>query len=132
VLVLLLEILQQDNAAHIVRDPQSSTTAYACFEAGGLREGLLESVSVPCYVMIRSGDRLKVAVVNPDLNQEEDPVKGHFNGLSKEAPVTLRLKGRWEADGDTKVAIDGNTTCLTVPCKEGLTVVTELVRMAGE
>ena len=123
-----LEILQQDNAAHIVRDPQHNTTAYACFEAGGLREGLLESVSVPCYVMIRSGDRLKVAVANPDLNQEEDPVKGHFNGPSKEAPVTLRLKGLWKIKGSAPAWTEegGGSTLLTVKCTDGASMEVEL------
>ncbi len=123
-----LEIRRQDNAAHIVEDPESQTTAYACFEAGLLETGLLELVSVPCYVMLQQGDSLVVSVANPDLNQEEDPVKGHYNGDSKEAPVTLKLAGRWKVKGPAEAWTEdaGDSTLLTVKCIDGKSMEVEL------
>ncbi len=123
-----LGILRQDNAAHVVEDPESATTAYACFEAGALNIGLLESVSVPCYVMIQRGDTLTISVANPDLNQEEDPVKGHYLGDSKEAPVTLKLDGQWKIKGAAEAWTEasGDSTLLTLKCKDGLPVKVDL------
>jgi chondroitin-sulfate-ABC endolyase/exolyase len=116
-----LEIVQQNNAVHIVKDSESQTMAYACFDAGEVREGLLETVSVPCYVMVQEGKTLTVAVANPDLNQHEDPVKGHFKGDSNEAPVTLVLAGHWKVKGvaEAWAETDGESTLLTVKCIDG-------------
>jgi chondroitin-sulfate-ABC endolyase/exolyase len=123
-----LGILRQDNRAHIVEEAGSGTTAYACFESGSIGAGLLESVSVPCHVMLRQGDTLGVSVANPDLNQEEDPVKGHYNGDSKEAPVTLKLAGRWKIKGTAAAwtEADGDSTLLTVKCIDGKSMEIEL------
>ncbi len=126
-----LGILRQDHIAHIVEDAESKTIAYACFEAGSLEEGWLESVSVPCYVMIQEGaDSLNLAVANPDLNQEYDEVKGNYHGDSREARVTLKLAGAWKVKGvaEAWTVADGDSTLLNVKCIEGKSMGIELER----
>lgn len=124
----LLEILRQDNTAHVVQDVESRTTAYACFDSGAVNLGLLESVSVPCYVMIREGDTLRLAVANPDLNQLEVLDQGHFIGDPKEAPVVLKLAGCWKIKGaaSARAEVDGASTRLIVTCVDGMPIEVEL------
>ena len=71
---------------------------------------------------------LKLAVANPDLNQEENPVKGHYNGDSKEAPVTLKLAGQWKVKGASEAwtVAEGDSTALTVKCIDGKSMVVDL------
>ncbi|QHI69118.1 DUF1961 family protein [Tichowtungia aerotolerans] len=125
-----LEILRQDHAAHIVKDPQSQTLAYACFEAGESGEGLLQSVSAPCYVMIRqnAAGLLKVAVSNPDLGQIYNEKLGYYEGPSKEEPVTLKLSGKWKVRGKAEAwtVTEDDFTMLTVKCIEGKSMSVEL------
>ena len=122
-------ILRQDDRAHIVEDTESGTVAYACFEGGTMGVGVLESVSVPCFAMVRkSAEGLGVSVANPDLNQKEDAVKGLFSGVSKAAPVTLKLAGSWKIKGTAKAWTEpvGDSTLLSVECVDGKSMEVEL------
>ena len=119
-------ILRQDNRAHVVE--VSNTTAYACFEAGEVNKGLLELVSTPCFVMIQNGDTFKVAVSNPDLQQLTEAVKRHASHPSPVVLTTLRLKGPWKIKGSAPAwtEADGDSTLLTVKCKDGASLEVEL------
>jgi hypothetical protein len=124
-----LGIRRQDNVAHIVEDPESQTTAYACFEGGALGDPLLESVSAPCHAMIqKSAGMLKIAVSNPDLNQRYNEKTGNYEGPSHEALLELRLKGRWKVAGlaEAWTVADGDSTWLVVKCIDGKSMEVEL------
>ena len=55
-------------------------------------------------------------------------MKGHFNSLSQQAPLTLRLKGQWKVKGvaEAWTEADGESTLLTVKCKDGASMEVEL------
>ncbi|VGO14063.1 Chondroitin sulfate ABC exolyase [Pontiella desulfatans] len=124
----VLEVLRQDNQAHVVADPETRTAAYACFEKGAVDAGLLESVSDPCHVMIQDGDTLKVAVSNPDLQQLVEAVKHHALHPSPTRFTTLRLKGHWklESSAEAWTVAEGDSTLLTVKCRDGASIKVEL------
>jgi hypothetical protein len=118
----VLGIRRGDNFAHIVEDPQSQTTAYACFEAGALGDPLLETVSAPCFAMIQqSAGMLKLSVANPDLNQHYNAKTGNYEGSSHETLLKLKLNGRWKVMGSAEAwtVADGDSTQLIVKCLDG-------------
>ncbi|MCZ8514256.1 chondroitinase family polysaccharide lyase [Paenibacillus filicis] len=146
-------VLRQDRAAHVVRDAESRTTAYALFEADDpIDTGHLVAVDNPSMVMIREdGDRLIISAVNPDLRLyagiEADQYDEH--GVRKEVSVysrkwvhrasmahTMRitLKGQWmkqaAADGFSVIAGEAGNTVIELTCKDAMPREFALVKAA--
>lgn len=115
-------VLRRDDAAHIVRFPGAGITGYALFApAAGLTEGPLAAANAPCLVMARrEGDRLVVAVADPDLRLAEKTVATTYTP-GKEALLRLRLGGSWRVERASAGvrAVDDHT--LEFTCRDGAT-----------
>lgn len=114
-------ILQQDSAAHIVRENASGVTAFSLFLSNDnlTSNHLLKSNDVPCVTIMQlKDDTLRISLVNPDLNL--------INNRSVAVPVTLTLYGTWSKlpDETAKFAnilsSTGGTTVLQFDPTDGL------------
>lgn len=149
-------VLQKDRIAHVVRDRESATTAYAMFEAGRTAAtGWLEQTDTPCMVMIReTGDGgLIVSAVDPDLRLYEGMEADQYDeyGVQREVSVysrpwvhadsrlhrvTLVLRGAWalaDPSRDTRASVcgrDGERTLLALDCKDAAPIEIVLVSAA--
>lgn len=86
----VFDILQQDSAAHIVRENNSGVTGFSLFLPNNNLSSneLLKGNDVPCVtVMQLKQDTLRISLVNPDLNL--------VNNKSTAVPITLTLYGTW-------------------------------------
>ena len=117
------EVLRQDDAVHIVRFPKSQVTGYVLFgRTDGLAGQVLRGADTPCIVMSRTdGDRLHLAVSDPDLRlaPKLTPQSRHQPGRA--ARLRLYLNGSWQvlsAPPDAR-AVDAETLELT--CRDGAT-----------
>ncbi|HEX5025954.1 MAG TPA: chondroitinase family polysaccharide lyase, partial [Agriterribacter sp.] len=84
------DILQQDTAAHIIRENASGVTGFSLFlpNASLPTNDLLKANDVPCVTMMQVNiDTLRISLVNPDLNL--------VNNVSTAVPITLTLYGKW-------------------------------------
>ncbi|SEG56848.1 chondroitin-sulfate-ABC endolyase/exolyase [Vibrio hangzhouensis] len=116
-----IEVLQQNTQAHIVWDRESSTKAFAIFEAGvSINDELIKEVDVPAMLMASfEGQRLALSVVNPDFSfyQGIDESQYDEGGVLKEVSIYSRpwkdspsqpvktnvtLKGQWKSTVPTK------------------------------
>lgn len=55
-------------------------------------------------------------------------LKGHYNGPSGDAPVTLQLEGRWKMKGlaEAVVVEKNGSTLLTLKCRDGKSCAVQL------
>ena len=87
-------VLQSDALAHIVSFPAGGTTGYVLFEPNDtIGLGPVRGVSLACLVITRQeGDKLVVAVADPDLRMDETGPDGEPGGMST---VRLTLEPTW-------------------------------------
>ena len=117
------EILRQDDAVHIVRFRKSQVTGYVLFgKTDELSGQELRGADAPCIVMTRlDGDRLHLAVSDPDLRlaPKLTPQTQHQPG--RDARLRLYLNGSWQvlSAPPSPRAVDANTLQLT--CRDGAT-----------
>lgn len=134
------EVLNQDNASHIVKDLKSGMVGYALFESGKIKSNeFLESVDTPSLILLQKRDReLQMSFVDPDLRLYEGKDEEQYgeNGVmiersiysrpwigneSKEHTASVILKGKYVAVDNPRVKskVDGNFTILSVTSKNG-------------
>lgn len=109
-------VLKRDDAAHIVRFGKQGIIGYALFApAEGLGYDALAGADAPCLVMTRrEGDRLRLAVADPDLRLPRYSVATTYQA-GGEGKLRLRLSGSWrveEAPANCR-ALDDHTLELT-------------------
>lgn len=125
-------VLRHDSDAHIVQS--GTTTSYALFQSGDVKNQLVSHVSEPCLVMTKQeGDQLKLNLTDPDLRMpgnEGGMLAGEIVIKPRYGPevssVTLTLNGNYEltqGEGVTAAQNDGKTTLTfttlrgrTIPC----------------
>lgn len=108
------EVLRKDNSVHLVKDSQSGLVGASVFEAGSVDNVILQaSQSVMIYGL--EGDRLSIAVANPDLalyagasdevfdengKRVERSIYGRdwVNNPAAETSVTFVLNGEWKLE----------------------------------
>lgn len=86
----VFDILQQDTAAHIIRENASDVTGFSLFLPNNnlLSNDILKSNDAPCVAVMQvKEDTLRISLVNPDLNL--------INNQSTAVPITLTLYGAW-------------------------------------
>src|SRR5690606_4143938 len=86
----VFDILQQDTAAHIIRENASGVTGFSLFLPNDnlVSNDVLKANDVPCVTMMQvNTDTLRISLVNPDLNL--------VNNVSTAVPITLTLYGKW-------------------------------------
>lgn len=84
------DILQQDTAAHIIRENANGVTGFSLFLPNDnlVSNDILKANDVPCVTMMQiNADTLRISLVNPDLNL--------VNNVSTAVPITLTLYGKW-------------------------------------
>ena len=85
-----IAILRQDNRAHVVRNNRNGAIAYALFEAGEPGSGPLLRADRPCIAMVREeGDKLSLALFNPEFNDRSNPSRP----LQRGVVTKIRLNG---------------------------------------
>ncbi len=121
------EVLKKDNTAHIVRDRETGITGMVLFEAHSAGEiCLVTDNSLPCLIMYRreSGERIRLSLVNPDLNLPDNSYTSNLP--SQETEVSINLKGEWKLDTPSEKctvdAYDQGTTRISFICRDGLPV----------
>jgi len=107
------QILQRDEAAHIVRFPSRGITGYTLFAPiHGLAYGELNGTDSPCLVMTRrSGNRLVISMADPDLRLPPRSKRPFDYEPGKTGVVRLFLNGAWRevhAEGGLRL-LDKNT-----------------------
>jgi len=94
------EVLRRDSAAHIVRFPGKRIVAYALFgPIENMASDALRGVESSCLVMTRhDGDRLIVAVADPDLRLGQPTMTNNFAASQPggESRLRLHLNGSWQ------------------------------------
>lgn len=111
-------LVQSDAAAHIVDFPVGGITGYALFEPSDtISHGPLRAVNLPCLAMTRQeGERLVVAVADPDLRMDETGPDGEPGGMST---LRVTVDATWhlaEAPGNV-TAIAPHT--IEIICRDG-------------
>ncbi|HTN07002.1 polysaccharide lyase family 8 super-sandwich domain-containing protein, partial [Agriterribacter sp.] len=89
------DILQQDAAAHIIRENASGVTGFSLFlpNTNLVSNDILKGNDVPCVAVMQvKEDTLRISLVNPDLNL--------VNNQSTAVPVTLTIYGKWSKTPD--------------------------------
>lgn len=84
------DILQQDTAAHIIRENASGVTGFSLFLPNDnlVSNDILKGNDAPCVATMQVNiDTLRISLVNPDLNL--------VNNISTAVPITLTLYGKW-------------------------------------
>lgn len=84
-------IIQQDSAAHIVRENKTNVFGFSFFLPNNnlTNTPYVKANSHPCVSLMRkTKDTLRISLVNPDLNL--------VNNVSTAIPITLTLNGAWQ------------------------------------
>ena len=123
--------LRHDNAAHIVYDCLTSTTAYAVFDSISLsKDELFSYIPAETMIMRRQDDSgIRISVCDPNLNIKEKTFT--TNEPSRSIQKTLILKGRWEIEkpnNHVNTVHDKYYTRLIVNCQHGQPVEFHLCR----
>lgn len=127
------EVLQKDEAAHVVKHKASATTAYAIFQANAPLPGIVQSADIPLLAMVKArDDGLLLTIANPDLQQAKwnhnmssmpDAIN---NAWAKGGVATVVLKGEWYLTGPTSNVMSATTnagnTVLVVYGRDGESV----------
>lgn len=142
------ELLQSDNKAHILKDKESNTLAYALYEPSNEMDyGAINGVDRPSLVMEQMKDEnLHLSVCDPDLRLYEGVEEDQLNpdGTQKEVSLYSRewrkspsigknlyltLNGHWDIVTPKEgvcVEYKDNQTILTVFCVEARPVEIDL------
>ena len=126
------QIVRADNAAHIVRDNETSTTGFVIFDAAkDVDVDVLKSVSVPSLLMIKKEAKgITISAVQPDLNFS-DTKDLNVSGYSMPVELSIVLKGKWKLnDGSTvkSISVADNNTQITITCRHGFSSQINLVK----
>lgn len=137
------QILQKDRNAHIVTSKEGNLTSYVLFETpqSALPGEFIEKADTSCLAMVKQVDKknLVLTVAQPDMAFYRGPSDEAFdeNGKriersiysrpwiddeSKEIPVTVTLKGKWNVTSHPAVKVleaDKKHTVLQFICREG-------------
>lgn len=84
------DILQQDTAAHIIRENKNNVTGFSLFLPNDnlTTNDILKSNDVPCVAVMQiREDTLRISLVNPDLNL--------IDNQSTAVPITLTIYDSW-------------------------------------
>jgi len=114
-----IQIVQQDNNAHIVYNSQLKTTAYAVYAPNAtFATGIVASTVRPFVGMIKenSDGTVDIAVSDPDMNQ--------VSGISSSVGLKLVLRGNFELlQGNPTLFFSKQTASATISqaCKAGAT-----------
>ncbi|MDL2214600.1 chondroitinase [Dysgonomonas sp. OttesenSCG-928-M03] len=144
------KVLQKDRNAHIVKDIACNTTSYVLFETPlSLPDGVVQKADTSCLIMLEETDRtLNLTVCNPDLvlyrgaSDELFDENGKriersiysrpwISNKSKEIPVTITLRGKWnvkETDNCKIISSNNGQTVLRFDCKDGASFGVELYK----
>jgi len=137
----LYKVLRRDSLLHAVTDLPTGITASVFFEAGkGV--GDVAEVDQPCMLMSRNtaGNELLISVADPDLRFYEGSADEHYNeqgkriertvysrnwinNPSKEALLTITLKGEWslkQNEWATIIEKTENLTRIAIKTQHGL------------
>lgn len=137
-------VLQKDHNAHIVKSKNLKITSYVLFETPTtkLPGEYLVKADTSCLAMIKevNKDNLLLTIAQPDLAFYSGPSDEAFdeNGKriersiysrpwidnpSKEIPVTVTLKGKWQLKGKNDaveiLSADKKSTVIKFRCKDG-------------
>lgn len=144
-----IEVIQKDNAAHVVELWDERATAYAVYAEEGARfeKGLVKAVSKQSTFLVKSeGRRLRLSVSDPDLNiyEGQDDLlpdgsrtelsvyeREWFYWPSRENTVRLTISGTWKLDSVVKpmetvevqprvVSSENGETVIEFVCRDGL------------
>jgi chondroitin-sulfate-ABC endolyase/exolyase len=120
------EILKADTMAHVVIDKETSTTAYAIFEANkNVETGVVQQVSAPALVMCAERNKqLQLSIVQPDLNFEQIRFNKYIN-FSRPVTLDITLHGNYSAKNEKllkKIQHVNGTTVISIECIDGLPV----------
>ncbi len=142
------EVIQADNNAHILKDKNSNTLAYAFYEpCNSISQGKIKGVDRPSLVMEQmKGKNLHISVCDPDLRlydgEEEDQL--NLDGTQKEVSLYSRkwrkspsigkdlyvtLEGHWDIvtpNENVSFEYKENETILSIYCIEAQPVEIEL------
>lgn len=137
------QVLQKDRNAHIVTSSAEHLTSYVLFETPqkALPGDFIEKADTSCLAMVKQVDQKKLVltVAQPDMAFYRGPSDEAFdeNGKriersiysrpwiddeSKEIPVTITLKGKWNVASHPAVKVlesDKKHTILQFTCREG-------------
>ena len=137
------QVVRKDDALHQVYFPEKNLTGYAFFQALELADSLIQKVSTPCLVMVKTSDESTLlSVANPDLGflppDAETPTFNFINEgenqylPSQPRPVEITLNGAWKPTVPNEkvevVSTSGNSTVLRFDCIHGMDIRVELVR----
>ncbi|WP_018625876.1 chondroitinase family polysaccharide lyase [Niabella aurantiaca] len=138
------EVLEKNNAAHIIRHRFAGITAYAIFEPNRSLAGILQSTDAPLLAMAKkeNDSSLLLTIADPDIQQ---PRWGHNmsnmpdsinNTWNKGSVVTVTLKGEWYPARHIVPLIDheikDGKTIIRLYCRDGESIDVPLQqRVAG-
>ncbi len=147
----MYEILRKDNQAHIVRDPETKTTAYVLFEPEQSFENqLVGKVDSACLMMVRETEQgCVVSLCDPDLRLYQGPSDEAYDEAGKRversiysrpwidhesipSKIRVTIKGKWnikETDYCKLISSDPNDTVLEFFCQDGLSREVECIRL---
>lgn len=123
------DILQQDSAAHIIRENAGNVTGFSLFLPNDhlVSNDILKSNDVPCVTVMQfKEDTLRISLVNPDLNLVDDQ--------STAVPITLTLYGNWAKASDIPatyanvLSVEGSTTTIQFNPADGMPAEIALVK----
>ncbi len=115
-----IEIVQQDNNAHIVRQNQLKITAYSVFATNALlTNGIIESSVRPFVGMIQENTdgTVDLALSDPDLNRPS-------GGMTSNVQLNITLRGNYELlEGNSGLTYTNTTGKFSISqtCKNGAT-----------
>lgn len=115
-------VLQRNDAAHIVRFAKQGIMGYVLFAATeGLTFDALAGANAPCLVMTRrEGDRLVLAVADPDLRLPRFTMATMYEP-GGEGKLRLRLNGRWQVEQAPANVQAPDDHTLDFTCRDGAT-----------
>ncbi len=137
------EVLQHDSLGHVVKDSETSTTAYVLFEAGEVSvNGLVQEVNLPSLVMVRevTDNKVILAACDPDLRFYEGPADEVYDEEGKrversvysrewkdnpsgKSVLQVTLAGNWEVPVTNRHArvtrATGEHTTIEFECRHG-------------
>ncbi len=124
----VFDILQQDTAAHIIRENASGVIGFSLFLPNEelSSNDILKSNDIPCVAIMQiKEDTLRISLVNPDLNL--------VNNESIAVPITLTLYGSWSTTPDipslfANVISQGTTTSVLFNPANGMPAEITLVK----
>ncbi|MFD2118116.1 chondroitinase family polysaccharide lyase [Paenibacillus yanchengensis] len=126
------EVLQKDNAAHIVKYDNYQSIGYAIFNPPkSFDYGVLHSVDTPVLMIekLKSADRVVLSLSDPDLRLVKTGKMGSLERTKTESEsktITVKLNGLWSINSNLSVGVElkdynyeTQTTTLTIVVDNG-------------